>query len=174
MVVSENNAIQLVSVARAFDKSYYVPITHVSFFKAPIDAFATELKFKDLLSAKEWVESGLAALRLAHEGQGKASYMACKLVPAEQFLQPGLEVLSMRAKYFREITKNEIEEAREMAFLLAQRGDAVHSTTYRTAWEALTGKLEIEAAKQLAKSRLERATKKRKGRGGAESAGDSE
>lgn len=61
-----------------------------------------------------------------------------------------------------------------MAFLVEQGSEAVQSNTYRAAREALTGNLEMEAAKQLAKARLERATKKKKGRGGVGSAADSE
>lgn len=80
----------------------------------------------------------------------------------------------MRAQYFRDITENGIEEARHMAFLVEQGNDAVHSPTYRTAREALTGKLEVEAAKQLAKARLERATSKKKKKGGASGAAESD
>lgn len=106
---------KLVGESIVFDRGSYVPITHMSSFKTPIDAFATELKSKDLRSGKEWdyfngagtwVESGLAAPRLACEGQGNASDMARNLVLAEQFLKAGLEVLSMRAEYFRDITGN--------------------------------------------------------------------
>lgn len=181
-VVNDLNSLKLVGEASVFDRGAHVPITHMAFFKAPIDAFLTDLKSKDRRSAKEWdylnaagvwLESGLAALRLAKEGQGDFSDCARRLVMSEQFLQAGLEVLSMRAQYFRDITENGIEEARQMAFLVEQGNDAVHSETYKTAREALTGKLEVEAAKQLAKARLERASKKKK-KGGASGAAESD
>lgn len=60
-----------------------------------------------------------------------------------------------------------------MSFLVEQGHDAVHSSSYRTARENLTGKLETEAAKQLAKLRLEKA-KRKKGSGGASGAADSD
>lgn len=44
----------------------------------------------------------------------------------------------MRAQYFRDITKHGIEEALQMAFLVEQGNDAVHSESYRTVREALT------------------------------------
>ena len=182
-VVNELNSIKLVGEASVFERGPYVPISHMAFFKAPIDAFATDLKSKDRRSAKEWdyingagtwLESGLAALRLAREGDRNTAECARHLALAEQFLQASLEVLSMRAQYFRDITENGIEEARQMAFLVEQGSDAVHSGVYKSVREALTGKLESEAAKQLAKARLDRTNKKKKGKGGATGAADSE
>ena len=79
----------------------------------------------------------------------------------------------MRAQYFRDITEHGVEEARQMAYLVEQGHDAVHSESYRTAREALTGKLEVEAAKQLAKARLEKA-KKTKKKGGPSGDADQE
>ena len=64
----------------------------------------------------------------------------------------------MRAQYFREITEQGVEAARQMSFLVKQRHVAVFSESYRTPREALTTKLETEAAKMLAKAHLERAT----------------
>lgn len=188
-VVNEINSLKLVGEASVFDRGPHVPITHLSFFKAPVDAFATDLKSKDRRSAKEWdyingagvwLESGIAALRLARDGTGDAAECARHLALADDFLQASLEVLSMRSQYFRDITENGIEEARQMAFLVEQGSDAVHSNAYRSTREVLTGKLEVEAAKQLAKSRLERATKKggktnnKKKKGGASDAAESE
>ena len=45
-----------------------------------------------------------------------------------------------------------------MSFIVDQGHDSVFSESYRTAREALTTKLETEAAKVLSKARLERAT----------------
>ena len=63
----------------------------------------------------------------------------------------------MRAQYFRDFTEQGVETARQMSFRVEQGYDAVFSESYRAAREALTSKLDIEAAKQLAKARLERA-----------------
>lgn len=53
-----------------------------------------------------------------------------------------------------------------MAFLVEQGQDAVHSTSYQAARDALTAKLKVDNAKQLARARLERAINKGgKGRG---------
>ena len=150
-VVNELNSIKLVGEGSVFERGNHVPITHMALFKAPLDAFAVDLKSKDRRSAKEWdyvngagtwLESGLAALRLAREGTGNEAEMARHLALAEQFLQASLEVLSMRAQYFHDVCENGVEEARQMAFLVEQGSDAVHSNTYKTAREALTSKLE--------------------------------
>lgn len=70
-----------------------------------------------------------------------------------------MEVFSMKAQYFRDITEHGIDEAKKLAFLVEKGSDAVHSKTYRTTREALTGRMEVEAAKHLAKCRLDRARK---------------
>lgn len=58
-----------------------------------------------------------------------------------------MEVLSMHAQYFRDITANGIEEVHQMVFLVEQSSDAVHSNVYKTAREVLIGKLESGEAK---------------------------
>lgn len=60
----------------------------------------------------------------------------------------------MRAQYFRDNTDHGIEEAFQMAFLVEQENDSVHSEPYLTARNALKSKLELEAAMNLSKSRL--------------------
>lgn len=50
-----------------------------------------------------------------------------------------------------------------MEYLVEQGHDVVHSESYQTTREALSGKLETEAANQLAKERLERANVRKKG-----------
>lgn len=74
---------------------------------------------------------------------------------AEKSLRTALEVLSMRAQYFRDITEQGVEAGRQLAYLVEQGHEAVFSESHRTARVALTSELEIEAAKQLAKARLE-------------------
>ena len=64
----------------------------------------------------------------------------------------------MGAQYFREITEQRVEAARQMSFLVEQGHDAVFSQSYRSAREALTNKLEDGASKMLAKARLAKAT----------------
>ena len=61
----------------------------------------------------------------------------------------------MRAQYFRDITDQGIEAARQMAFLVGQGHDAVFSDSYKFAREAFPTKLEI---KMIAKARLEKIT----------------
>lgn len=57
----------------------------------------------------------------------------CKLV-----LKAAMEVVSMRAQYVRDIFEHGIDEMKYMAFF-EQRNDAVHSGTYHSPGEALTG-----------------------------------
>ena len=179
-VINEINAAKLVREGSIFEQGPYVPITHMASFKPPMDAFAVELKTKDRSSVKEWeylnaagvwLETRLAVLTKEADDSTDTDVLARHLSVAEIPLKAALEVLSMRAQYFRGITDHRIKEAGQMAFRVAQRHDAVHSEAYRAAREALTSKLEIEAAKQLAKSRLERASipaRKGKKRGSAE------
>ena len=63
----------------------------------------------------------------------------------------------MRAQYFRDITEQGVETARQMSFLVEQGHDAVFAESHRSAREAITTKIEIEMAKQIAKARVERA-----------------
>lgn len=180
-VVNEINAAKLVGEGSVFERGPYFPITHMAYFKLPMDAFAVELKTKDPRSVKEseyvnaagvWLDTGLAALTLAKEldDSSDTDVRARCLILAGKSLKAALQVLSMRAQYFRDITDHGIEGTRQMEFLVEQGHVAVHSESYRTAREALTSKLEIEAAKPLAKSPLERANnpaRKRKQRGSA-------
>lgn len=115
----------------------------------------------------------MAALRLAREGSGNAYECTRNLALAKQFLITSVEVLSMRAQYFCDITENGIQEARQMAFLVKQGSASIHSNRNRTARESLTGNLEIEAAKQLERARLERANKIKDKNGCAGSAAES-
>ncbi|PXF40470.1 hypothetical protein BWQ96_09819 [Gracilariopsis chorda] len=167
-VVNELNAAKLVGEGSVFQRGPYVPITHMAFFKPPMDAFTVELKTKDRRSVKEWeyingagvwLETGLAALMLCKEGTDDLDTITRRLALVETSLKASLEVLLMRAQYFRDITEKGMEEAKQMAFVVEQGHDAVHSESYRTAREALSTKLEFEAAKQLAKNRLEKANK---------------
>lgn len=61
-----------------------------------------------------------------------------------------------------------------MAFSVERGNDAVPSKSYRTERKALTGKLENEAAKMLAKAQLRRANNFNKKDGGGETAAGSE
>lgn len=165
-VVTELNASKLVGEGSVFERGAHVPVTHMGYFKAPTDAFLTELRSKDRRSAKEWeyvnaagvwTELGLMSLEVARTTDGSKEEMGRQLKLAEMSMKAALEVLSMRAQYFRDITEQGVEIARQMAFLVEQGHDAVFSESYRSARDALTSKMEVEAAKQLAKARLEKA-----------------
>ena len=165
-VVAELSSLKLVGEGSVFERGPHVPVTHMGYFKPPADAFVSELKSKDRRSAKEWeyvnacsvwTELGLAALGVAKDQAEDVPSMARKLALAEKSMRAALEVLSMRAQYFRDITEQGVEAARQMSFLVEQGHDAVFSQSYRSAREALTSKLENEAAKMLAKARLEKA-----------------
>lgn len=166
-VVAELSSLKLVGEGSVFERGPHVPVTHMGFFKPPADAFISDLRSRDRRSAKEWeyinsagvrMELGLTALGVAKTQSDNVPSMARKLALAERALKAALEVLSMRAQYFREITEQGVEAARQMSFLVEQGHDAVFSESYRSARQALTSKLEIEAAKMLAKARLAKAT----------------
>lgn len=82
---------------------------------------------------------------------------------SEKSFEAALEVLAMRAQNFRDIVDHGIEEERHTAFLVEQGHDAVYCYSYKTARIYVTGRLETEAAKQLAKLRIEKATNQKKG-----------
>ena len=81
-----------------------------------------------------------------------------KLAMAEDASNGMIEVVSMRAQYFRDITEQGVESARQMSFFVEKGNDAVFSKSYRSARDALTSMMETEAAKRLTKARLERAS----------------
>lgn len=58
-----------------------------------------------------WLESGIADLRLAREGDGKDAEFCRRISLLEKFLAALLEVLYMWAQYFIDITENGPEEA---------------------------------------------------------------
>jgi hypothetical protein len=89
--------------------------------------------------------------------------MARLLALAEKAFGAAREVLAMRGQYFPDITQYGVEAVRQMAFLVEQSQDAVHSLSHRSVRESLNQRLESEAAKLLAKAHLNRAT----GTGGA-------
>lgn len=96
---------------------------------------------------------------MARKGTEGEEGMGRKLRLAKTAMKASLEVISMRAQYFRDITEQGVEAERQMAFLVEHGHDSVFSESYRTGREALTTKLvvEVEAAKRSAKERLERA-----------------
>lgn len=150
-------------------------VTHMGYFKPPPDAFLMELRSKDRRSAKEWeylnaigvwTELGLTAMEVARTLDGTIEDLTRKLVMAEDAFKGVLEVVSMRAQYFRHITEQGVEIARQMSFLVEQGNDAVFSKSYTSARDALTSKIETEAAKMLAKARVERASTRHGGGSG--------
>jgi hypothetical protein len=167
-VVSELQSMQMVGEGSIFERGAHVPVTHMAFFKPPATAFLSELKAKDRRSAKEWeyvnaagvwLELGQAALALAKEGDEDMSVAvaARMLALSEKAFGAAREVLAMRGQYFSDVIQYGVEAARQMAFLVEQSHDAVHSLSHRTVRESLNQRLESEAAKMLAKTHLERA-----------------
>jgi hypothetical protein len=182
--VAELNSAQMVGQGSVFERGSHVPVTHMAFFKPPATSFLSDLRSRDRRSAKEWeyvnaagvwLELGQTALTLAREGDGEDSVDAIsrRLALADRAFTAACEVLRMRAQYFHDIVGYGVEAARQMAFLVEQGHDAVHSTSHRTVRSALTQRLEAEAAKLLAKSYLERASGDRSRGAGQSSAGGS-
>ena len=166
-VVAELSSLNLVGEGSVFERGPHVPVTHMGYFKPAADPFVSELRSRNRCSAKEWeyinavgvwTEMGLSALIFAKDQSEDVPSMARKLALAEKSIRAALEVLCMRAQYFRDITDQGVEAARQMAFLVEQGHDAVFSDSYKSAREALTSKLEIQAAKMIAKARLEKTT----------------
>jgi hypothetical protein len=168
-VVSELQSMQMVGEGSIFERGAHVPVTHMAFFKPPATAFLSELKSKDRRSAKEWeyvnaagvwLELGQAALAIVKEGEDSttAEEMARLLALANKAFGAAREVLAMRGQYFTDIVQYGVEAARQMAFLVEQSHDAVHSLSHRSVRESLNQRLESEAAKMLAKTHLERAS----------------
>lgn len=121
------------------------------------------------------LRTGLDALSLSKEGSDDSEQMARYLSLGQNPLQAALEVLSMRAQYFRHIKEHNIEKARQMAYFVEQKYDAVHSKSYKTGRQALTTTFETESAKQLAKCRLGRSGSEMNKEGGCRKpAADSE
>jgi hypothetical protein len=79
------------------------------------------------------------------------------LALAEKAFGAAREALAMRGQYFSDIKQYGVEAARQMAFLVEQSHDAVHSLSHRSVRESLNQRLENEAAKLLAKAHLNRA-----------------
>ena len=166
LVVSAFNSSKLVGEGSTFERGAHVPVTHMGYFKPPKGAFLAAPKSKDRRSAKEWeyinaagvwLELGMASRDVAATESGTEQDMGRQLKLAQKSLKASLEMLSMRAQYFRDITDQGVETARQMSFLVEQGYDAVFSESHRSAREALTTKIEIETAKQIAKARVERA-----------------
>ena len=177
-VVSELQSMQMVGEGSIFERGAHVPVTHMAFFKPPATAFLSELKSKDRRSAKEWeyvnaagvwLELGQAALAIVKEGEDSMTTeeMARLLALADRAFGAAREVLAMRGQYFTDVVQYGVEAARQMAFLVEQSHDAVHSLSHRSVRESLNQRLESEAAKMLAKTHLERAS----GTGGAGNTG---
>lgn len=180
-VVTELNASRLVGEGGIFERGPHVPVTHMGYFKPPTDAFFTELRAKDRRSAKEWeyinaagvwAELALMSMELARTGTDGVDDMGRKMKLAETAVEAVVEVLRMRAQYFRDVTEQGMEMARQMAFLVEQGHDAVFSESYRSAREALTSKIETEAAKEMARARMERSRGANRSGGPEGAAGD--
>lgn len=69
-------------------------------------------------------------------------------------LKGAFKVVCIWAQYSKYAVDQGMELARQISFLAEQGQDPAFSQSYRSAWEALTSQLEVEAAKQLAKAHL--------------------
>lgn len=136
-VLIEVNSSKLISKGSVLERGAHVPINDMGYFKPPQDAFLSEMRAKDRRSDKEWesvnaagvwTETGLVAMELAMEDES-VDVVARRLKLARSAFKESLEVLSMRAQYFRDITEQRVEIQRKMYFLLEQGNDAVFSKT---------------------------------------------
>ena len=134
LVVSELNSSKLVGEGSVFERGAHVPVTHMGYFKPPKDAFLADLKSTDRRSAQEReyinaagvvLELGMASLDIVATESGTEQDMRRQLKLAQKSLKASLEVLSMRAQFFRDITDQGVETARQISFLVEQRDDAV-------------------------------------------------
>lgn len=82
---------------------------------------------------------------------------------AEIYLKNTIEVLSIRSQYFRDIIYQGVEMARSMAFILEKGHDVAFSESYRFVCEYLS-KMKVEAANNMAKDCLGKASALRGGR----------
>ena len=162
-VVAEIQAAKALGDSGCFERGPHVPITHMGYFRPPNDAFLIELRSKDQRSAKEWeyinaagvwLEVAMFSMEMVRTGNDDTQSFATKLRMAEAGMAAAMEVLSMRAQYFRDIVTFGIEQARQMANLVEGNQDTTFSSSYRTARDALATRIELEAAKELARARL--------------------
>lgn len=116
-VLNELNAAKIFGNGIIFERGPHVPIGHMAYFKPPMDDFAVYLKAKDRRSVKKWeyvngagvwLETILASLNLAKEGGDEIDVITHRLSLAEGSLKAALEVLLMRAQYFRDIREHGI------------------------------------------------------------------
>ena len=163
-----------------FDRCPHVPTNHLPYFKPEPNAFLIELKNKDRRSHKEWeylntagvwLEIAVAAWTFS-QTLTKVEDVSKLLALTLSAIKASLEILSMRGQYFKDIVERGTEMARQQAFLVEQTHDAVHSEAHRTLPEAFFSRLEIEAAKELARVMLSQKAYKDKGQG--KNAGPSE
>lgn len=179
VVVSYMHDGKLLGCANAFKRADHVPKTQIGYFKPENNAFMVEMKAKDRRSAEDWVyvngagvwlETGLTTMEIDLETGGSVEDLGDRLVFAEKYFRAAIEVLSIPAQYFGDIVEKGVEEAMQMEFLVEQGHNAVHSSSCNATHVAITSKLEVEVAKQIARLGLERVSKKRR----KDKAGDEE
>lgn len=116
-VVTKLNASKLVGEESVFKRGPHVPVTDMAYLKPLMDAFLTHLRQKDRRSAKEWEYINYAgvwaqvvqiAMVVAREEKGYVDEMKRRLKVAKNALDAVVEVLSMRAQYFRDITDQDM------------------------------------------------------------------
>lgn len=80
-----------------------------------------------------FVWMGIVDLEIACKTEDAIRDFRTRLSLAEESLRAGLEVLSMRNQYYRDIVKNFAEEKRKVSFLVKKVYDEVHCSSYCTA-----------------------------------------
>lgn len=79
---------------------------------------------------------------------------------AKMSLAEVMEVLNIREQYFRHINDQGMKMARHIAFLVEKGHEAVFSESYCSVRTTIKFKMEVEAAEQLTKARIERTSGK--------------
>ena len=158
-----------------FQRGPHVPPGHCGYFRPPNDAFTQSLHKKDARSGKEWVYINAAgvwadiaatALNLAKTETGTMEQFVGRLSYAMKALAGCREVLAMPADYFKDIVEMGYATARSYAAMAEQSADITFSETHRSIRDAVANRIELEAAKQLAKLFVEGSaggSRKRKG-----------
>lgn len=135
-VVTELNDSKLVGEGSVSNRGPHVQVTDMKYFNPPADAFLMNLRVKDRRSAKEWEYVNLAVVwaemagmesKVAKTERRTAEEMGRFLALDDLSNKATLEVLGMRAQYFRDITEHSMETAWKVAFLLEQGKDDVFS-----------------------------------------------
>lgn len=116
-VVKELNALTMVGGGSVFTRGPHVQATHLAYLKPPMDAVLTSLKSKDRRSAKEWeyinadgvwADMTITAFTIAKTTKETDEELGARLELTDKSLADVREMLTMREKYFRDLTEHGI------------------------------------------------------------------